>query len=224
MGYEWLPDRINFYCDDTLISTKMLTGKWSVYAPQNVWLTALPVSTKWWGPLSVPPKSAAMQVDYFKFYSKKLPDANVIGNASFEYGNNDNTYPIAWVVPQMNNNPDAVKISSDSLEAKEGKRLLELRYNKEAPATAKQIIEFIPNGSYAFSAWVKGGIAKSDASITISSGAKTVTIPIKTSDKWQQIKRKNIPVLGNRATIEIKATGKEGQVLKIDEVVFSAMK
>ncbi len=223
MGYEWLPDKINFYCDDTLISTKKLEGKWAVYAPQNFWLTALPVSTKWWGGLSVPPPSAAMQVDYFTFYAKKIPTINLIGNAGFEYGNTENNYPIAWVVPQTNNNPDAVKVVTDSLEAKQGKRFLELGCPNNSPTIAKQIIEYIPNGKYDFSVWVKGSKSKTQSVITIYVGTKAIEIPIKVSDTWQKVERKNINVSGNRATIEIKYIGKEGEVLKLDEAVFSAI-
>ncbi|MCW3109246.1 MAG: hypothetical protein JWQ09_3752 [Segetibacter sp.] len=98
MGYEWLPDRVNFYCDGKYLSTQKLDGMWKVYAPQNFWLTALPVNLASWGGLKVPPTGAAMQVDYFRFYAKSLPAVNRIGNAGFEYGQAGNTYPIAWIV------------------------------------------------------------------------------------------------------------------------------
>ncbi len=221
MGYEWLPDRINFYCNRQLFSTKYLADKWKVYAPQNFWLTALPVNLNAWGGLNIPPKDAAMNVDYFRFYAKKNAATNLVGNASFEYGAKGNTYPIAWIVTRTDgNNPDAVKVINDSIGAQEGKHYLEIKQDKNYKATMKQILEFIPDGKYSFSARVKGNVGDKSGVLTIYSGKKSKTIPIKATDKWQQIKLNDIQVANNNATIQISVFGDAGKLLDIDDVVF----
>ena len=221
MGYEWLPDRINFYCNGQLFSTKYLADKWKVYAPQNFWLTALPVNLMAWGGLNIPPKDAAMNVDYFRFYAKKNAATNLVGNASFEYGAKGNTYPIAWIVTRTDgNNPDAVKVINDSIGAQEGKHYLEIKQDKNYKATMKQILEFIPDGKYSFSARVKGNVGDKSGVLTIYSGKKSKTIPIKATDKWQQIKLNDIQVANNNATIQISVFGDAGKLLDIDDVVF----
>ena len=225
MGYEWLPDRINFYCNGNYFSTKYLADKWKVYAPQNFWLTALPVSLKAWGGLNIPTKEAAMNIDYFRFYAKKNAATNLVGNASFEYGTKGNTYPIAWIVTKTNgNNPDAVKVVADSTGPKEGTHYLEIKYHNAYKATAKQVLEYIPNGKYSFSAWIKGNLGDKAGVVTINTGKKSSTIPIKATDKWQQIKLNDIQVAKNIATIEINIEGNANQQLDIDDVVFQSQK
>lgn len=225
MGYEWLPDRINFYCDGKYLSTQLLEGKWKVYAPQNFWLTALPVNLASWGGLKVPPKGAAMQVDYFRFYAKRLPAVNRIGNADFEYGEAGNTYPIAWIVTRTNNNnPSAVKVKTDSAAAQSGKSFLLFQHTQPYKASAKQVIEYIPNGKYILSVWVKSSGGQKKAAIVVTSGNRHNTILLKASNKWTKVTLNNIEVTNNRAAIEIASEANAAQWLMIDNLVFAEAK
>lgn len=222
MGYEWLPDKINFYCNGKLISTKDLTGKWKVYAPQNFWLTALPVSFKGWGGLSIPAEGVGMLVDYFHYYAKKLVATNLIGNDGFEYGGEKNTYPMAWITGMTNgSNPDAIKVVTDSVGAKEGNRYLEIKYNQPFKATAKQIIEFIPNGKYNLSAWIKSSGGQKMATLSCTSGTNTQLVNIETTDAWKKIEIKGIHVTDNKATVVLSCIGNSNNWLQIDKVEFS---
>jgi len=223
MGYEWLPDRINFYCDGKYISTKFLTDKWKVYSPQNLWFTALPVSTKWWGTIAVPPKDAAMQIDYFRYYAKKLPETNLLGNASFEYGGEGNSYPIAWIISPKRGFPIAVKVIKDSIGAKEGKHYLQFKFDKKAMATAKQVLEYIPNGEYEVSAWVKGSDGQK-ATLILNSRSENKTVLINATEKWEKIEIKSFVVKDNKAIIEIQSGVNKGQWLDVDEVEFKLIK
>ena len=223
MGYEWLPDRINFYCDGRYTSTKFLTDKWKVFAPQNFWITALPVSTKWWGILAIPPKDAAMQVDYFRYYTKKLPETNLIGNASFEYGGIGNDYPISWIIPQKDKIQNAIRVIKDSIGAKEGTRYLQFKFDKKGMATVKQILEYIPNGKYEVSAWVRGSEGQK-SSLIVNVGSENKMIAINPTDKWKKIELNDFFVMDNKAIVEIQATANEGQWLNVDEVEFKLLK
>ncbi|MFZ4726954.1 MAG: glycoside hydrolase family 16 protein, partial [Paludibacter sp.] len=221
MGYEWLPDRINYYADGVHFATKELNGIWKVYAPQNFWLTALPVNMASWGGLKIPPSDAAMQVDYFRFYARKLKAVNRVGNPGFEYGKIGNTYPVAWIVARTNGyNPEAIKVVSDSSTTYEGRCYLQFKIDKPCKALARQVIEYIPNGIYSFSAYVKSSGGQNSASIVIKSGAKEQILKIPITNLWTKISLDKIVVKGNNAIIEIQTKLDVNQTIKMDEFEF----
>jgi len=221
MAYEWLPDRINFYSDGKFIATKMLEGPWKLYAPQNLWLTALPVNMAAWGGLKVPGKDASMRVDYFKFYAKDLAGINRIGNADFEYGATGNTYPIAWITSRSSgNDKDAGKVVTDQSKAQTGVRYLIHQSEKDYKAVTKQLLEYIPNGVYNFSAWVKSSGGQKQASIVIRTGKSEQVIPVKANSEWTKVALKDVKVMNNQAFIEIHSNAKGGQWLMADNFEF----
>lgn len=221
MGYEWLPDRINYYADAVLFTTKELNGIWKVYAPQNFWFTALPVSLAAWGGLKVPPAGTAMQVDYFKFYARKLSGVNRVGNPGFEFGKIGNTYPTAWIVARTNGyNPDAVKVVADSSSTYEGRCFLQFKANKPCKALVRQVVEYIPNGTYTFSAYIKSLTEEKSAVIRIKSGKKVQQVQIPEAKLWSKIMLNHVVVSGNKAVIEIQSDLDVNQEIKIDNVEF----
>lgn len=223
MGYEWLPDRINFYCDGKYFATKQLEGIWKLFVPQNVWFTALPV--EWAGGMSIPKEGAMMQVDYFRFYARKLPGANRIGNEGFEYGEKGNTYPIGWIVEHDGNNDKIIpKIITDSIQAFAGKRFLSIPDGVAYKATVKQIVEYIPNGKYTLSAYVKSSGGQGDASLIVDSGDNSKIRHIKATDQWTKISIENIEVANNLATIKMHSEAGAGQWLMVDQVEFYEQK
>ncbi len=226
VGYEWLPDRINFYCDHKFIGTKWLKGKWQVYAPQNVWLTALPIATDWSGPLLAPPIGAAMQADYFKFYAKNMVGVNRIGNADFEHRvlGGDPSYPVAWIVARTKgNDTSAVKVITDSTSAKNGNRFLQFQSDKEFKATAMQVLQYIPNGKYVLTAWVKSRGTKKQAEITVISGTTKKTIKVPAYKNWTKVSLNHVSVQNTKAIIKITTTAGANQKLQVDGVTFSEM-
>ncbi|MCD0472311.1 family 16 glycosylhydrolase [Flavobacterium sp. JAS] len=220
MAYEWLPDRINFYCDGKYISTKHLDSIWKVYAPQNLWLTALPVDVAAWGGLKKPAENAAMQVDYVRYYAKVLPGVNRIGNGSFDYGKAKNTYPIAWIVdPKKDSN--AVTVVSDSISSQSGKGYLFFKADKAYKASVRQTVAFIPDGNYTFGAWIKSSGGQKDASIIVKTGNKEQVIALRESANWEKVVIPMVKVVNNQAVIEIRCTGDAGQWLVVDNVSFT---
>lgn len=223
MGYEWLPDRINFYCDGKYFATKKLDGIWKLFVPQNVWFTALPV--EWAGGMSIPKEDAMMQVDYFRFYARKLPGTNRIGNEGFEYGEKGNTYPIGWIVAHNESTDKTIsKVVTDSTKAFTGTRYLSIQNSAANKATVKQIVEYIPNGKYTLSAYVKSSGGQENASLTINSGDISKIRHIMATDQWTKISIENIEVANNQATIEIRSDAGVSQWLLIDQVEFCEQK
>ena len=221
MAYEWLPDRINFYSDGKFIATKMLEGPWKIFAPQNLWLTALPVNVPAWGGLKMPGKDASMRVDYVRFYAKDLVGINRIGNADFEYGKKGNTYPIAWITSGTSgNDKDVGKVVTDQPKAQTGVHYLVHQSEKDYKAVTKQLLEYIPNGVYDFSAWVKSSGGQRQASIVIRTGKSEQIIPIKANSEWTRVDLKHVKVLNNQAFIEIHSNAKGGQWLMADNFEF----
>lgn len=220
VAYEWLPDRINFYCDGKYISTKHLDGIWKIYAPQNLWLTALPVNVAAWGGLKKPLENSAMQVDYVRYYAKVLPGVNRVGNAGFDYGKAKNTYPIAWIVDQ-DKDTDAVHVVSDSISSQSGTGHLFFKADKAYNASVRQTIEFIPDGNYSFAAWVKNPGGEKDASIIVKTGNKEKVISLKKSANWEKVIIPNVKVVNNQAVIDIRCIGEAGQGLMVDNVSFT---
>ncbi len=224
-GYEWLPGQINFYCDGKLINIHKMDQIWQIFAPQNLWFTALPVDWANTGGLKVPAPGAAMQVDYFKFYAKQLTGVNRLGNSDFEYGVDGESYPVAWIVSQTeNNDPDAVKVVTDSISAKNGRRFLLHKDNKPYKTTTKQIISYIPNGNYALSAWVKSSGGQKNAALIVKCGDKENHIPIKAASVWTKVLLDNVAVKNNEAIIEIQSEAESNQWLMMDHMEFSEVK
>jgi len=222
MAYEWLPDRINFYSDGKFIATKMLEGPWKLYAPQNLWLTALPVNLPAWGGLKVPGRDVSMQVDYFKFYAKDLAGINRIGNADFEYGASGNTYPIAWITARTSgNNQQAGKVATDQPGAQSGLRYLIHQSAKDYKAVTRQLLEYIPNGVYNFSAWVKSSGGQKQAAIVIRTGKSERVIAVKANREWTRVALQDVKVMNNQAFIEICSDAKGGQWLMADNFEFT---
>lgn len=217
-GYEWLPDQVNFYIDGQYLGSKKLDGAWNVYAAQNFWLTALPLS--WSGPLMMPRPGASMQVDYFRYYAKSLPGVNRVSNAGFEYqaGNRRPNYPVAWIVARNGHDTSAVKVVRDSLNARSGNSFLCIGSHNTYRAKVKQIIEYIPNGTYSFSAWVKSTGGLKNVGIAITNGANDRAIPIKESDAWTKVSLSAIKVKNNQVTITINAAGNAMQMLMVDDI------
>ncbi|QLC64782.1 glycoside hydrolase family 16 protein [Flavobacterium sp. LPB0248] len=220
VAYEWLPDRINFYCDGKYISTKYLDGIWKVYAPQNLWLTALPVDVAGWGGLKKPLKNAAMQVDYVRFYGKVLPGVNRIGNACFDYAKAGNAYPTAWIVDPRSDS-SAVGVVPEGIPLKSGKGYLFFKADKTYSASVRQSVEFIPDGSYTFGAWVKSSGGQKDASISVKSGNRKQVVPLRDSASWVKVIIPKVKVSNNQAVIEISCKGRAGQWLIVDNVSFA---
>lgn len=224
MGYEWLPGQINYYVDDALVTSLKLDSQWLVFAPQNVWFTALPVDVKSWGGLKVPPVGASMQVDYFNFYAKRLPNVNRIGNSGFEYSvlNGNPKYPVSWIVSKYNGeDTTSIEVVTDSINANTGNRFLSIKSNKIYHASLKQLIEYIPDGVYSLSAFIKSSGTQKIAELSIQTGGKSTVLKLRKTKKWKKIELSNVIIKNQQALIEIKVVGDEKDWLLIDDIILA---
>lgn len=213
MGYEWLPGRINFYINNSLVRTITLS---QYYAPQNVWLTALATVTGFGG--AVPPNAGAqMQVDYFRFYGKKT-EGNLIGNNGFEYSystpNDQN--PIGWI--ETGDNTESSYINTDYYDGG-----YSLKHSSAASynVTTKQILNYIPNSNYKLTAWVKSSGGQTEATMKATGyGGTDLSVNIPELGTWTQITIDNINVTNNNAVISFVSNAAASQWILVDKVEF----
>lgn len=242
IGYEWLPDRVDFYINGIKKGSKSLTtAPYNVYAQQPVWLTAQYVPTcpypntdsRYWydfggsQPLTDP--NAKMQIDYFKFYAKPMVGTNLIGNPSFEYVkvsgvDIDLQQPVCWIetksIPGYN---PAASVIEASTASHGGSYRLRHDGASDYTTTTKQILSYIPNGLYKLTAWVKSSahVAASRMRV-VNCGSTVPDLELPQTNEWVQVTVDNVNVTNNQATIAFTSTAKANEWLTVDDVIFEA--
>lgn len=231
MGFEWRPDGITYYYDGVAIATKVLTSApWNLYAPQNFWLTALPVPNGdfGWGKAVPPVAGASMQVGSFKYYAKKLTGVNLIGNPGFEYSNNEDAsgkYPIGWIETRNYGfDPDRGYVTTNAANANFGSRyLVHGSYPTPYKCTTKQILEYIPHGTYKLTAHVRSSGGQKAAVMRVIQGGVERSINIPATLDWTAITLDNITVNSDELTIAFTSdTDGPGQWIAVDSVSLVA--
>ena len=119
------------------------------------------------------------------------------------------------------NSKSAVKVLTDSLQSEAGNRCLVFDTSKNCKATVKQNIEYISNGKYEFSVYVKSaGSENAELNILINTDDKTLKKRVNACATWQKVILSNIAVRKNRASIEIvSGMNSTGKIL-VDEARF----
>lgn len=237
-GYEWLPDRVNFYINGVYKNTRMFTGIYNVYAQQNLWLTALFIPTSpggsngWYdfgghSPLTNP--NAKMQVDYVRYFPSTATGINLIGNPSFEYNKGNSNLslqdPVAWIETRSISgyNTDASKVEDVTVaqSAHTGEYRLRHESTSDYLTTTKQIINYIPNGNYKLTAWVKSSVHLTPSRMrALAFGGTDLDINIPQTNNWQLITIDNIYVSNNQAVVAFTSNAKAGEWIVVDDVKF----
>lgn len=218
MGYEWMPDRITFYLNGQKVREIRAPKN---YAQQNLWLTAL--ATDAFGEVNYDALPGESQWDYIRFYTKNLPNVNLLGNGGFEYNINysfedqpDPHFPVSWVV-QGDSDFNLIHLSDEAFEGncflRQGGALH--AYNIKC----YQELTYIMNGTYTLSARVRlnGSVSKITVTAENSYSYDIIDLP---SDIWTEIQIKDISVTSNRAKIEISSCGEKDTWLDIDDIRF----
>lgn len=219
-GYEWLPGKVNFYYNGILSASVPFD---EAYMPQTVWLSGLPTPEyEDWGGAAPPPAGAAMQVEYFKYYSTKV-NAAISGNSSFEYqpvssASTDTAAtaqrPRGWI-----ETGDDTASSVTQADARTGSCALQHSSSSDYSVTTKEILTNIPNGTYTLSAWVKSSGGQSQAIMKASGfGTADLTEQIPTTDTWTQISIPDIQVTNETLTIEFSSNASANQWILVDDV------
>ena len=227
-GYEWLPDRINWYLNGTLIRTLKNP---SFYAQQNVWLTALATPNGFGGGAPVDDRTLPGESswDYFRFYVRPLPGINLLGNGSFEYDSGSNNeprfshdphHPIAWI------QEGDVRASTliDTREAFDGTALLRFDSPNPYRVTTRQHLNHIANGTYELSAMVRSSGGQEVAKIEITDYGQEprhIDIPATSGSQWQKVKLDSIDVTKNQSSISIVTQSDAENWLEVDDIIFA---
>lgn len=231
MGYEWRPDGITYYYNGTPVATKSLTSApWNLYAPQNLWLTALPVpnNTYGWGTAVPPAADAAMQVGSFKYYAKKQTGVNLIGNPGFEYSTPSDAsgnYPIGWIETRNYGcDPSRGYVTTNTANANYGDRyLVHESYSAPYKCTTKQILEYIPFGTYKLTAYVRGSGGQTAATMRVIQGGVERSVNIPATLNWTPITIDDIDVNNDQVVIAFSSdTSGPNQWIAVDSVSLVA--
>lgn len=221
-GYEWLPGKVNFYMNGVLKTTVPFNEN---FQPQNVWLTALamPDITNR-GEVVPPPEGAAMQVEYFKYYSTKV-NKTISGNTSFEYqtmaapssapdSTPINQNPCGWI---EQGDKDASFVTQ--ADARTGSCALTHNASSAYSVITRENLTNIANGTYDLTAWTKSSGGQSQAVMKAAGyGGTDLSVSIPASDTWTQIKIPDIKVTNQTLSIQLISEASANQWIFIDDV------
>ena len=215
MGFEWLPDRVNFYVDGKLIGTDEDFG---VYGPSHMWLTALaqPEGREHLIDDSLLPGFS--EFDYYRFYQMPIKGLNLLGNGGFEYDRISNDeYPRCFVVKGT----DGAVRNITSLDAYEGYQSMIIGKEDAYDVFTGQKFTCIVPGKYTYSGMFKGGANISNARMVVYDRDNNViaekNIP-ETSD-WTKVTIENIDVDGF-AYVAIECEDEGETSLLVDNLEF----
>ncbi|MCU0794161.1 MAG: LamG domain-containing protein, partial [Opitutaceae bacterium] len=211
-AYEYTPEEIIFY-DNHVEVARIRYDR--IRGQQNVWLTAL----NGFGTIkdtSIFPGES--DFDYFRFYAKDWPGANLVSNEGFEYNLDsiDPQEPIAW--------HEAGDVAASRVT--EGGAFLaaaHLRHSADAPyqVVTSQTLHYILDGTYAASAMVRSSGGQRTATFSVASPkGRTESVTIPATSAWTRILIPAVNISGNEATIAIMSDAAAGQWLEVDDVQF----
>ncbi len=227
-GFEWGQGYVNYFLNGELMVTRQIDS--TLYSPQSHWLTAVADINKYDDIDRVSPiENASMDIDYFRYYSRKRKGLNLIGNHSFELNKKPGrhqikNYPVSWIEPfdPINDLGTGWVVEDDS--AHSGTHYLVHSSTNNFQITTEQLLEFIPNGTYRLIAWVMLSSGQIDAKMQVSgSGDGLKTIKIQPSRFWKKIEIENINVATNTARIAFSSEGDPNEWFFIDDVSFELM-
>lgn len=212
-AYEYTPEGVIFYDNGKEISRVWFD---TVRGQQEVWLTALNgFSFRSMDATVLPGESL---FDYFKYYAKDYPGANLISNDGFEYNMDlvDAQSPIAW---REQGDAQASMIVMD--------RPLHdtclLRHSSDRPyrVTTSQTLQNILDGTYTASAMVRSSGGQKVAKFRVyDSGTEEKSVDIQASAEWKRVEIPDVVVKGNTVTIGFTSEADAFQWLDVDDVVF----
>lgn len=228
VGFEWLPDRINWYMDGKLVFTRTQDNTPITYAQQNLWLTAL-ANTEISGKANSSLLPGYTSFDYVRYYAKLLKGVNLLGASEFEYNINpgfvrtlDRQTPVSW----LESGDKSASAVLATPEAYAGNCVLchSSPDGKAYKVTTAQKLYNIANGKYELTAFVKSNGRQNSVKIKVSgTGTADLYVDIPdTGGKWRKITIPDIKVTSNGALVEIISDSGADGVLYVDNISFAA--
>lgn len=221
LGYEWLPNQVNWYLNGKLIQTTTADDFPIHYAQQNLWVTGLAHTDQEPTEESKVPGSSSW--DYVRFYAQPLKDINLLGASEFEYNINpdfgvtqDPQKPMSWMEI---GDKDASFIEANK-SAVGGNNVLAHRSNEDYKVTTAQRLYYIGNGNYNFEAYAMSSGGQKECKVRISDvgGDVIKEVDIPQADEMTKIEINDIDITSNGAYIEIISDASKDQWMLIDNV------
>ena len=212
IGFEYLPGKIVYYCNGVKVGETANT----IYAAENVWLTAL----AWTDAVSPSVINDAMadanglfgssEFDYFKFYQKKLKGVNLLTNGHMEFSklDNINSVPrgyhktgsvIAHKTPFAHSGVCAASVTEGS--------------------TMGQSFSYLASGNYTFEGYFKAQ-ANAVARLVVydKNGNELKSTPINADLEWTKVSIADIAITDSAYAVVEVTTG----LVMADDLAFYA--
>lgn len=224
VGFEWLPDRINWYLDGKLMHTVTQDEELLFYAQQSLWLTAL-ANTTMSGSVNDAKLPSKSSFDYIRYYAKPLKNINLIGASGFEYNDNigqDSSVDMQTPLAFCEKGTAAASKIERSHEAYAGNCMLTHSYTVPYEVHTYQRLYNIPDANYSLSAMVKstgGEICRIEIS---GNGTDPVYADIPVTDEWTKVEIASVPVTTNTVTVSVHTKGTADTRVLVDELCFAA--
>lgn len=209
-AYEYTPDGVVFYDHGREVARADFPD---LVAAQNVWLTAL----NGVGTVDANQLPGESRFDYFRFYARDYPGANLLGNGGFEYNQDkvDLQRPVSW---REEGDADASRVVRGEAFAGDFK----LRHGRERPyaVSTRQTLEFIRNGEYELRARLRRGGSGAARVVVSGHGGPDLTLDLPVSGAWVPVRMEHIMVATHGVTISVVSSGGAADWLEIDELQF----
>jgi len=208
-AYEYTPQGVIFYDNGkevARIDYNRIRGQ------QNVWLTCL---NGFGAKIDASVFPGEAEFDYFRFYARDFPGANLLANEGFEYNLDriDLQDPVAWL---ERGDSEASRV----LAAGNG---CVLRHESAKPyqVTTSQTLQYIPNGIHHASAKVRSSGGQRVARMIVSeTGGESLLAEIPAGTAWQTITLQGIEVKNHEAKVAFTSDADASQWLEVDDVCF----
>jgi hypothetical protein len=210
-AYEYTPDGVIFYDHGRIVAKADLAG---LVGAQNVWLTAL----NGVGTVDANRLPGVTRFDYFRYYARDYPGANLLPNGGFEYNQEkiDPQRPVAWT---ESGDVTAARVVRGG--AAHGSYKLRHESTRAYTATTTQTLQYIRNGEYELRARVRRGSGQTTARLRVHDlGGADRIVDLPVADQWTDLRLPGIMVTDRRATVAIESAGGGAGWLEVDEIQF----
>jgi beta-glucanase (GH16 family) len=212
-AFEYRPDGVIFYDN----GKEVARTDWNMlHANQEIWLTSL--AGAGWRQMDAKQLPCEALFDYFRFYSRDWPGANLLGNPGFEYNTDhrDPQIPLCWL--------ETGDVAASFVATGNAfKHNAFLRHSATTPykIETSQTLQHILDGPYIASAMVRSSGGQRVARLRLSSpGASDLSADIPATEQWTRVEIGPFDVKGNTATLAITSDADPGQWIEVDDVVF----
>ena len=210
-AYEYTPDGVIFYDQGRVVARADFPD---LVAQQNIWLTAL----NGVGKIDADKQPGETRFDYFRYYARDYPGANLLPNGGFEYNQDkvDLQRPVAW-----RETGDIAASQVVRGTAAHGDFALRHASDRAYAVTTAQTLQFIRNGDYELRARVRRVGAQTVARLRVSDfGGTDLTLDLPVSAEWTEVRLPHIPVSHHGVTVSLDSAAGPGDWLEVDEVQF----